>query len=147
MPCVPALQENAEAVTFLSTCPVVIALAFIVYRTRYDLLNRPQLVHNAYMVRSRLWGVCFVGPRAGLRRVLLRCCFCLLLRLPKYCCVVGGRGAGGGQVELRARRLLSELERDHTATFTSSADAEQRAREDTEKMLLICAVRATSSRR
>ena len=51
------------------------------------------------------------------------------------------------QVELRARRLLSELERNHTAPFTSSADAEQRAREETEKMLLICAVSVACSRR
>ena len=43
-------------------------------------------------------------------------------------------------MELRARRLLSELDQGR-ASFAADEDEEQRAREETEKMLLICAVR------
>ena len=35
------------------TLPVVIALAIITYRVRYDQLRFPQRVHNCYMVSMR----------------------------------------------------------------------------------------------
>ncbi len=43
-------QGNAEAITFVVTAPLLCGLGYVIFKIRYDLLNRPQVVQNAYMV-------------------------------------------------------------------------------------------------
>ena len=54
-------QENAEAGGFLLTIPVAVGLAYLMYKQRFDMLRKPQLVHSPYMVRSlQHVGACLV---------------------------------------------------------------------------------------
>ncbi len=46
-------------------------------------------------------------------------------------------------MELRARRLLSELDRSDRTTRGTDDDIDTRAREDAEKMLMVFVVRAS----
>ncbi len=51
------------------------------------------------------------------------------------------------QVELRARRLLSELDRSDRTTRGTDDDIDTRAREDAEKMLMVFVVRTSQRAR
>ena len=52
-----SLQNNAEAMGFMLSLPVVLGVSYIGYRLRYKLLQSPQVVHDPYMV-SFLYPLC-----------------------------------------------------------------------------------------
>ena len=131
-------QQNAEAMAFFCLLPVVMGVGYVAYRQRFESLASPQLVHSPYMVGV---GHCGVHASRWLACAAWRC------QTPDPCAVVS-LALVPWQVELRARRLLSELDASaqHSGAAwgsdTSVSDAEDRASADAEKTLLISAVRS-----
>ncbi len=121
---------------FMLSLPVVLGVSYVVYCYRYRLLQSPQLVHNPYMV-SWLHSTARALLKMGLQR---------WFPLPAHAYVAELevlRGCCGGQVELRARRLLAELESSSNQGRDVSGhpvDVDQKAREDAERHLAILLV-------
>lgn len=48
------MQNNAEAIAFFLTLPVMCGLGFVAYHTRNHALRSPQRVTNSFMVRAEM---------------------------------------------------------------------------------------------
>jgi hypothetical protein len=53
-------QDNAEAIAFLATLPIMSGLGFVAFRDRYNALQSPQRVETPFLVRSS--GVAIYAP-------------------------------------------------------------------------------------